>query len=60
MLERYAPTSRRAISYARAAALRAGAAEFDSLHLLSGLTLVKASRANALLSLEQRFPEEAA
>jgi ATP-dependent Clp protease ATP-binding subunit ClpC len=60
MFKRYPPPSRRAIFFAREAALAAGAAEIDSMHLLSGLVLEKPSRANGLLKLDERFPEEAA
>ena len=60
MFERYSLPSRRAILYAREAALHAGAAEIDSMHLLSGLTREKSSRANALFKLAERFPDEAA
>lgn len=60
MFERYSLPSRRAIFFARAAALAAGAAEIDSMHILSALTLEKSSRANALFRLRERFPKEAA
>jgi ATP-dependent Clp protease ATP-binding subunit ClpC len=60
MFERYSLPSRRAIFYIREAALNAGAAEIDSMHILCGLTLEKSSRANSLFQLKKRFPEEAA
>ncbi len=60
LFKRYSAPSRRAIFYAREAALHAGASQIDSMHLLSGLTLEQNSRANLSFKLGERFPEEAA
>jgi ATP-dependent Clp protease ATP-binding subunit ClpA len=60
IFNRYPPSSRRAIFYAREWALNSGASEIDSIHLLSGLTVDKTTRANTVLKLDERFPEEAA
>jgi ATP-dependent Clp protease ATP-binding subunit ClpC len=59
MFRRYPTPSRRAIFFAREAALSAGASEIDSMHLLSGLVLEKPTRANELFKLDVRFPEAA-
>jgi len=58
MFERYSTPSRRAIFYARAVALKNGAAEIDSMHLLCALMVEKSSSANAQFKLKKRFPEE--
>jgi len=60
MFKRYPPPSRRAVFFAREAALDAEAAEIDAIHLLSALMREKTSRANVILKLDERFPEEAA
>lgn len=60
MFERYSIPSRRAIYFARKAALQAGATEIDSIHLLTGLIEEKSSHANSLFRLDERFPREAA
>jgi|SRR5579859_54002 len=60
MFKRYPAPSRRAIFYAREAALHAGATHIDSTHLLSGLMREQTSRANGSFKLDERFPEEAA
>jgi ATP-dependent Clp protease ATP-binding subunit ClpC len=60
MFERYSIPSRRAIFYAREAALNAGAAEIDPMHLLCGLMVEKSSSANAVCKFADRFPEETA
>jgi ATP-dependent Clp protease ATP-binding subunit ClpC len=60
MFERYSLPSRRAIFFAREAALRAGSPEIDSMHLISGLTQEKSSSANVLFKLPERFPDKAA
>jgi ATP-dependent Clp protease ATP-binding subunit ClpC len=60
MFKRYSPPARRAIFYAREAALSAGATEIDSTHLLCALALEKSSCANRLFKLDERFPEEVA
>jgi ATP-dependent Clp protease ATP-binding subunit ClpA len=58
--KRYTPPSRRAIYYAREAALHAGASDIGSVHILAGLLTDENSRANRLFQLQDRFPEEAA
>ncbi len=60
LFRRYPPPNRRAVFYAREAALYAGANEIDSIHLLSGLLVEPSTRANQLFRLEERFPEETA
>jgi ATP-dependent Clp protease ATP-binding subunit ClpC len=60
MFDRYAPPSRRAIYFAREAALHAGADSIDSTHIASGLLVEEPTRANRLFHLSQRFPEETA
>ena len=60
IFNRYPPPSRRAIFYAREWALNSGASEIDSIHLLCALTVEKTMRANTVLKLDERFPEEAA
>ena len=60
MFKRYPPLSRRAIFYAHTAALNAGKNEIDSLNVLCGLMQEKDSRANSVLKLDERFPEEVA
>jgi ATP-dependent Clp protease ATP-binding subunit ClpA len=60
IFKRYPPPSRRAVFYAREWALNSGASEIDSIHLLSALTVDKTTRANTVLKLDEKFPEEAA
>ncbi len=60
LFQRYPPPNRRAIFYAREAALHAGSTEIDPIHLLSGLLVEPSTRANLLFRLEERFPEETA
>lgn len=58
--ERYSVPSRRVVYRARKAALTAGTAKIDSMHLLHGLIEEKSSHAHSLFKLEERFPETAA
>jgi ATP-dependent Clp protease ATP-binding subunit ClpC len=58
MFERYTDESRRAIFFARHAALSRGKAAIDSNHLLLGLVWEKGTRADALFQLRVLLPEE--
>jgi ATP-dependent Clp protease ATP-binding subunit ClpA len=60
MFQRYATPTRRAIFFAREAALHAGSSGIDSTHLLSGLLVEQSTRVNTIFQLSQRFPEESA
>ena len=60
MFKRFAPPARRAIYFAREAALHAGSGNIDSAHLLSGLLVEQSTRVNQLFHLSERFPEETA
>ena len=60
LFRRYPPPNRRAVFYAREAALYANADEIDTIHLLCGLLVEPSARANQLFRLEERFPEETA
>jgi ATP-dependent Clp protease ATP-binding subunit ClpA len=58
--KRHTPSSRRAVYYAREAALHAGNSDIGSVHILAGLLAEEDSRVNRLFQLQDRFPEEAA
>lgn len=60
MFERYSHPGRRVVYYAHEAAIDAGAAEIDSMHLLCALTMEQSSRANSVFRLKERLPQEAA
>jgi ATP-dependent Clp protease ATP-binding subunit ClpA len=60
MFRRFAVPTRRAIFFAREAALDAGSGEIDSTHLRSGLLVEQSSRVNQLLQVSSRFQEETA
>ena len=60
MFNRFPPPSRRAIYFAREAALNMGASEIDPTHLLGGLTVDQNSRVNTVFKLDQRLSDEAA
>jgi ATP-dependent Clp protease ATP-binding subunit ClpC len=58
LFQRYPDSSRRAIFYAYHAAIHAGSEKIDSNHLLEGLLVEPATRANLLFKLDQLFPDE--
>ncbi len=58
MFERYAPSSRRAIFFAREAALHESDSDIDSHHLLLGL-LREPNRANSIFRLSDLLPDDA-
>ena len=60
MFDRYSPPARRAIYYAREAALYSPSTEINSNHILSGLLVEQSSRANTVLQLNKIFVDEAA
>jgi ATP-dependent Clp protease ATP-binding subunit ClpC len=60
MFQRYTPQSRRAIYFAREAALHADAVDIESRHILLGLLVDQDSRANTVLRLRELSTEEAA
>ena len=60
MFERYVPESRRAVFFARESALHENADAIAPRHLLLGLLIEHASRANTSLHLADLFPDIAA
>jgi ATP-dependent Clp protease ATP-binding subunit ClpC len=57
LFKRYPPTSRRAIYYAREAALSDGAQDITPDHLLFGIAFERTSRANVLFGIRDWFVE---
>jgi ATP-dependent Clp protease ATP-binding subunit ClpC len=58
--ERFTEDSRRAIYFAREAALSASSSAIDCQHILLGLLIEENSRANALFSLRELLPDQVA
>ncbi len=58
--KRYTEASRRAIFFAREAALNANKSEVDSICLLSALLLEKQARSNVVFKLDEKMSQEAA
>jgi ATP-dependent Clp protease ATP-binding subunit ClpA len=56
MFERYTPSARRAIFYARAITLLSERAEITSVDLLGGLLFSEESRVQTIFQLRERFP----
>src|SRR5215475_7293772 len=59
MFERYTESNRRAVYFAREAALHADANQISADHLLLGLLREPSNRVNVLFDLRDKFPEEA-
>jgi ATP-dependent Clp protease ATP-binding subunit ClpC len=60
MFERYTDETKRALYFGAQRALYDGAPQIDSTHLVLGLLMDDASRANRIFRLRERLPEEAA
>jgi len=60
VFERYTEQSKRAVFFARQAALRGGATAIDANHLLLGLLSERNTRADILFRLHELVPDEAA